>query len=61
MEQVVNEKWLQFGYINAKGNVTKTALRIPFHANLYVDQEIPINILGQNYAFTGTDGFILNH
>jgi hypothetical protein len=52
VEPQVNERWLQFGFINAKGNVTRTALKIPFHANLYVDQEIPINILGQIYAFT---------
>ncbi len=48
----INESWLQFGYLNAKGNVTKTALKIPFHTQLQIDQEIPISIVGQVYNFT---------
>ncbi len=52
MEQSVNERWLQFGYINAKGNLTKTALKIPFHTDLRVDQEIKVEISGHNYTFT---------
>jgi hypothetical protein len=48
----VNERWLQFGYINSKGNLTKTALKVPFAFDLQVDQEISVNIAGQNYSFT---------
>ena len=52
MEQTINEAWLQFGYLNAKGNVVKTALKIPFHTQLKIDQEIPITILGKVYNFS---------
>jgi hypothetical protein len=52
MDQSINEIWLQFGYLNAKGNVTKTALKIPFHTQLKVDQEIPISILDKVYNFS---------
>lgn len=48
----VNERWLQFGYINAKGNLTKVPFRIPFHTDLEIDQEIPLTIEGKNYVFT---------
>jgi hypothetical protein len=48
----INERWLQFGYLNSKGNLAKTALKIPFHTELLIDQEIPINIAGQTYNFT---------
>ena len=52
MEQSINERWLQFAYLNAKGNVVKTALKIPFHADLKVDQEYSVNFLGQPINFT---------
>ena len=51
MDQQINERWLQFGYINAKGNLTKTALKIPFHMELAVDQEFPVIIMGKQYNF----------
>ena len=52
MEQTVNERWLQFAYIGSKGNVTKTALKIPFHADLKVDQEFIVSIDDKPYTFT---------
>ena len=51
MEQQINERWLQFGYVNSKGNLVKTALKIPFHTDLRVDQEVHVEIAGQNYTF----------
>ena len=48
----INERWLQFGFINSKGNLNKTALKIPFHSDLAVDQEFTVNILGKDYSFT---------
>lgn len=49
----VNERWLQFGYFSTKGNkVYKTALKIPFHTDLQIDQELDLQILGQPYTFT---------
>lgn len=47
-----NERWLQFAYINAKGNINKTALKIPFHTDLEIDQEIDITILKNIYTFS---------
>ena len=51
MDQLVNERWLQLAYLNAKGNVTKTALKFPFHTELKVDQEFTMDILGKPYTF----------
>lgn len=49
----INERWLQFGYFSTRGNkVYKTALKIPFHTDLRIDQELNIEILGQHYTFT---------
>src|ERR1051326_553627 len=39
-------------FLNSKGNVNKTALKIPFHTSLEMDQEIAFSIAGQNYTFT---------
>jgi hypothetical protein len=49
MDQTINERWLQFGYLNAKGNVVKTALKIPFHTDLKVDGNVHVEIAGKNY------------
>jgi hypothetical protein len=51
MEKPTNEIWLQFAWVNSKGNVNKTPLKIPFHQELETDQEIPVSILGQTYNF----------
>lgn len=51
MDQQVNERWLQFAFLNAKGKINKTALKFPFHAGLEVDQEFVINILDRPYTF----------
>jgi hypothetical protein len=48
----INERWLQFGYINAKGKPTKTALKIPFHIDLEIDQDFSVIILDKTYTFT---------
>jgi hypothetical protein len=51
MDQTINERWLQFAFINSKGNINKTALKIPFHAPLDVDDELPVLIGTLNYVF----------
>jgi hypothetical protein len=43
--QTINERWLQFAYLNSKGVVIKTALRFPFHTDLQVDQEFTVAFL----------------
>jgi hypothetical protein len=45
MDKPINERWIQFAYLNAKGNV-KTAFKFPFHTDLVVDQYFQITILG---------------
>jgi hypothetical protein len=52
MDQIVNERWLQFAFINSRGNTNKTALKFPFHMTLKVDQEVIIEISERNYIFT---------
>jgi len=54
MERTLNERWLQFAFINSKGKTNKTALMIPFHASLIVDEELPFTIAGKKYTFTCT-------
>lgn len=51
MEQTINEKWLQFAFINSRGKINKTALKFPFHTSLEVDNELPLVIGGQTYMF----------
>lgn len=52
MEQTINEKWLQFAFINSRGKTNKTALKFPFHYSLTVDTDVPLVIGGQTYMFT---------
>ena len=33
-------RWLQFAFINSKGNVNKTALKLPCAGSLEVDEEV---------------------
>ena len=51
MDQPINEIWLQFAVINAKGNVNKTALKFPFHTQLEIDKEYQFNLAGKDYTF----------
>lgn len=55
MDQRINERWLQFAFLNAKGNINKTALKFPFHTSLEVNQEVPITIADKVYMFTCVD------
>lgn len=48
----INERWLQFAFINLRGNLNKTALRFPFHTSLNIDDEIPVTIAEKAYVFT---------
>lgn len=48
----INERWLQFGYINTKGNVTKAPFRIPFDRDLEIDTEYDVDLLGKQVTFT---------
>lgn len=52
MEKTINERWLQFAFINSKGNINKTALKFPFHTTINIDDEIPISIFSKTYMFT---------
>jgi hypothetical protein len=52
MDKPINERWIQFAFINAKGAVNKTALKFPFHTDLAIDQEVPMVIVGKTYEFT---------
>lgn len=49
--QSINEKWIQFAYLNAKSNVSKTPLKLPFSQELEVDAELTLSISGANYTF----------
>jgi hypothetical protein len=52
MDQPVNEKWLQFAFINSRGNLNKTAVKFPFHQALEIDKELPLVIGDRTYVFT---------
>jgi len=52
MDKPINESWLQFATIKAKGNVNKTALKFPFHTRLEVDKEYLFSLAGRDYIFT---------
>lgn len=51
MDQTINERWLQFAYLNSKGNIVKTPLKFPFHIDLQVDQEFVFIIMDKSYTF----------
>ncbi|HEX8196375.1 MAG TPA: hypothetical protein VF571_09320 [Pyrinomonadaceae bacterium] len=48
----INERFIQFAFINSKGNINKTALKLPFETDLQVDQDVDVNIEGYYYRFT---------
>lgn len=52
MEPKVNERYIQFAFINSRGNVNLSPIKLPFHQSLEVDQEVIVNIGMQNYFFS---------
>ena len=52
MEQTINERWVQFAYLNAKGNITKTALKIRISRDIPFDTEFTIPVFGHEYIFS---------
>ena len=50
MEQIINEKWLQFAFINSRGTIHKIPLKFPFHAQMEIDEEFPL-VICRRYTF----------
>ncbi len=48
----INERWIQFAFINSRGKLNKTAFKMPFHVDLEIGKEFQINIYGKNYSFS---------
>lgn len=52
MELTLNEKWIQFAFINAKGKLNKTALKIPCLSALKLNEEYEMTFDSQRYTFS---------
>lgn len=51
MELSLNERWIQFAFINVKGKLNKTALKLPCLSALEMDKEYDMTLNGQRYIF----------
>lgn len=52
MELSLNERWIQFAFINIKGKLNKTALKLPCLSALELNEEYDMTFNGQRYTFT---------
>lgn len=52
MELSLNERWIQFAFINSKGKLNKTALKMPMLTDLELNKEYDFTFAGQQSTFT---------
>lgn len=51
-ELTLNQRWIQFAFINSRGKLNKTALKLPSTRKLEINKEYEWIIADQKYAFS---------